>query len=53
MAIKASELKQWLSTISDDQDVCIDDGGLTLVCCDDDSVYCEVGGFPDEGGDGE
>jgi len=44
MSVK--EVKRWLNTLEDDDDVAIDDGGLALVCCQDPDAYLEVGGEP-------
>lgn len=44
------EIERWLSTLPDDANVAIDEGGLNLVEVDDDGnegeAYIEVGGIP-------
>ena len=51
--MKATELKRWLATISDDSFIAIDDGGLALVELDEKGMeadaYLEVGGIPQAG----
>ena len=47
MAMNASELIEWLQSLSPDAAVAIDDGGLTLVEVDGDA-WCEVGGVPED-----
>jgi hypothetical protein len=46
--MKATELKRWIATISDDSFIAIDEGGLALVELDENGfeagVYLEVGG---------
>lgn len=46
----ASEIKRWLQTISDDNSIAIDDGGLTLLELDVDGketgANLAVGGIP-------
>ena len=48
--IEKSELQAWLDTLSEDADVAIDDGGLTIVEIGDDGepteAYLEIGGIP-------
>jgi hypothetical protein len=54
MSLSAKELKRWAATLMDDDEVAIDDGGLTLVVLDEDGNaspddgYLEVGGIPIE-----
>lgn len=49
--MKATELKRWLGSISDDSFVAIDEGGLALVELDENGIetdaYLEVGGIPE------
>jgi hypothetical protein len=51
--ISANEFKRWANTLNDDDDVAIDDGGLTLVARGPHNdtfafgvPYLEVGGIP-------
>lgn len=50
MALPAKVVKAWLATVKDDEDVAIDEGGLTLVVVGGDA-YLEVGGDPTGGDD--
>ena len=50
MAVRASELRDWIKTIPPDWSVAIDDGGLTLVATGPTKkleVTLEVGGEPE------
>ena len=47
--IKAKTLRSWVKLLKDDEDVYIDEGGLTLYLDNDkEEVYLEVGGKPGE-----
>ena len=51
MSVTKRELLDWLGTLADDQEIGIDDGGLTLQALDSpdgDAAYLEVGGLPEE-----
>lgn len=48
MAMRVSDVQAWLDTLPDDEDVYIDEGGLSLCVCDQPDVYCEVGGYEGE-----
>ena len=48
MTMEVREIKEWLDTLSDDDVVGIDDGGLCLQVVGDPEPYLEVGGMPDE-----
>lgn len=48
MAMKVSELKNWLSTLPNKAEVGIDEGGLQLQVVGNEDVYVEVGGLPEE-----
>ena len=47
MAIIVSELREWLSWLEDEHQVCIDDGGLSLQVVGDTEIYIEIGGNPE------
>jgi len=51
------EIERWLSTLPEDADVAIDEGGLSLVEINANGsqghAYMEVGGIPDEGDEEE
>lgn len=46
------EVRRWLTTLRDDSDIAIDEGGLTLVeisaGTQETGAYLEVGGIPDD-----
>jgi len=46
MSIPVSELRRWLETIPNDEEVGIDDDGLSLQVVGDSQTYLEVGGLP-------
>lgn len=46
--MSAGEIREWLSQFEDDAMVAVDEGGLTLVYVNDEDIYCEVGGTPEE-----
>ena len=48
MAMTKAEIVEWLSSFDDDDNVAIDDGGLTLVVIGDPISYLEIGGIRDE-----
>ena len=48
MAMQVAELREWLATLTDDQLVGVDDGGLCLQVVDDPETYCEIGGLPED-----
>ena len=48
MAMPVSEIREWLDTLNDDDQVGVDDGGLCLQVVDDSASYCEIGGIPEE-----
>jgi hypothetical protein len=47
MAISKQELKNWVDSIRDEDDIAIDDGGLALVVVGEDDIYLEIGGAPE------
>lgn len=47
MAMKVSEIQQWLETLDEDDGVGVADSGLALVSTSDPDVYIEVGGIPE------
>lgn len=46
MAMTVREIRQWLSHLEAEDEICIDDGGLAIQLVDDPGVYLEVGGDP-------
>jgi hypothetical protein len=44
MAMRIADIKAWLDTLSEDAEVGVDEGGLTLVVLDLPDVYLEIGG---------
>lgn len=48
MTMTAREIKAWLNTLDDTDDVGIDDGGLTLRVIQDPFPYLEIGGMPEQ-----
>ena len=48
MAMQVKEIKEWLSALSDDDSVGVDDGGLCLCVVDDPEPYLEIGGMPED-----
>lgn len=46
--IAVKDLKKWLATLSPEDSVGIDDGGLTLRSLNEPDVYYEVGGMVNE-----
>lgn len=48
MAMKVSEIQDWLNTLDEDDVVGIDESGLTLVSASDPEAFLEVGGMPEE-----
>jgi hypothetical protein len=52
MAMRKEEVEAWLKTIPPETWIAIDDGGLSLVVVDNQDVYIEVGGLPEEEGNG-
>ena len=46
MAMTKGEIRSWLDSISDSEEdeIAIDEGGLTLFCVDAPDIYLEVGG---------
>ena len=48
MAMTVQEIREWLDTLSDEDEVGVDDTGLTLRVVGDLDSYCEVGGLPEE-----
>jgi len=48
MAMKASEVREWLDGLPKDAEVGVDDGGLCLRVVGDEETYCEVGGLPED-----
>ena len=50
--MNVKEIKDWLSSLSDEAEVGVDEGGLCLrVFGKEDDEYCEVGGLPEPEGD--
>jgi hypothetical protein len=48
MAMTVSQIRLWLSPLSRDQHVGVDEGGLTLRCVERPDLYCEIGGIPED-----
>jgi len=48
MSTNVMELRRWLNTLSDLDEVGIDDGGLCLQSVNDPNAYYEVGGLPED-----
>jgi|WetSurMetagenome_2_1015567.scaffolds.fasta_scaffold194501_3 hypothetical protein len=48
MSIEKQVLRRWIESISDNQEIAIDDGGLTLIVVDNPKIYLEVGGIPED-----
>lgn len=46
MSISVKDLRAWLTTLDDDDEIAVDDGGVTLTSIDDPDAYLEVGGLP-------
>ena len=44
MAISKEELQNWLSTIPDNSQVGIDEGGICIEMVDNSNIYLEIGG---------
>jgi len=53
MAIAIEHLKRWLNTLPRGGTVSIDEGGLTIVCIEEEGAYIEVGGDPGDLEEGE
>ena len=49
MAMQKEELKDWIDSVPDGTLIAVDDGGLSLVVVDNQEIYCEVGGIPEDG----
>ena len=49
MSMTVKEITDWLNTMSDENHVGIDEGGLCLRMEEDPAIYCEIGGLPEEG----
>lgn len=47
MAMKVSEVREWLEGLPKNAEVGVDDGGLCLRVAGDEKNYCEVGGLPE------
>jgi len=55
MSVTKAELIAWLDTLADDQEIGVDEGGLTLQAMespDGTAAYLEIGGMPERSGDG-
>jgi hypothetical protein len=52
MAITVNELQKWLDALQPNDEVAVDDGGLTIVVVGREEVYCEIGGVPTDDEDG-
>lgn len=48
MAETVREIKDWLNSLTEDELVGIDEGGLTLRVVGRPDVYYEIGGIPEE-----
>lgn len=46
MAMKVSEIREWLATLPDDTEIGIGDDAMTLRVVGDDVSYCEIGAMP-------
>ena len=47
MSMTVGEVREWLDTLSDDDEVGIDDGGLSLRVVGGEDFYLEIGGLPE------
>lgn len=47
MAMSVGEIKEWLDTLDDEDEVGVDEGGLCLLVVDKPDTYCEIGGLPE------
>jgi hypothetical protein len=48
MSMNVKEIKRWLESLSDLDEVGVDDGGLCLRSVQHPNVYCEIGGIPED-----
>ena len=48
MAMLVSEIREWLDSLKDDDQVFIDDGGLALMVVGITEPYLEVGGYSED-----
>jgi len=48
MAMSVQEIKEWLNTLEDADEVGIDEGGLCLRVVSNTETYCEIGGIPED-----
>jgi hypothetical protein len=51
MSMNVKEIKRWLDTLSDLDEVGVDEGGLTLCSVNHPNVYVEIGGIPSDDDD--
>ena len=47
MAMTVAEIKDWLNSLEDHDEVGIDDGGLTLQAVHNAEIFFEIGGIPE------
>ena len=50
MAVTKRDLEEWMNTMENDTLIGVDDGGLSLVNCDN-GEWLEIGGVPEEEAD--
>lgn len=50
MATSIRDLREWLKGRSGDEEIAVDEGGLTLVIVGEEEDYLEVGGVPEDSG---
>jgi len=48
MSMTVKDIQQWLSTLEQEDEVGVDDGGLTLQAVGFPEIYLEIGGLPEE-----
>jgi len=48
MSMTVKDVQAWLSTLDQEDEVGVDEGGLTLQSVNDYEAYLEVGGLPEE-----
>ncbi len=51
MSMYKHDIIRWLQTLPDDSHVGTDEGGNELVCEEDQSLYLEIGGLPEDDND--
>ena len=48
MSMTVKDVVAWLSTLDPEDEVGVDEGGLTLQSVDQPEAYLEIGGLPEE-----